>query len=175
MSEVNAICDRYNLRVGYVFHAGDGNLHPLVLIPDNQDRALMERVHHAGREMVEVAVSKGGSLSGEHGVGIEKRIYMSLMHNADELAAMVDTSERSIPPPCSIQGKSFPRHNQTIKSQYTQVLPMVRLAIQNYQPASSSHLLLPRRLRRDWSRSLTLDKRSTSVVLPRQRILTVRV
>src|SRR5450755_2068681 len=62
LSEVNAICDRYNLRVGYVFHAGDGNLHPLVLISDNQDKALMERVHHAGREMVELAVSKGGSL-----------------------------------------------------------------------------------------------------------------
>nr|HET6900977.1 FAD-linked oxidase C-terminal domain-containing protein [Ktedonobacteraceae bacterium] len=108
LSEVNAICDRYNLRVGYVFHAGDGNLHPLVLIPDNQDRALMERVHHAGREMVEVAVSKGGSLSGEHGVGIEKRAFMSLMHNADELAAMLDIKRAFDPTALLNPGKIFP-------------------------------------------------------------------
>jgi FAD/FMN-containing dehydrogenase len=108
LSEVNAICDRYNLRVGYVFHAGDGNLHPLVLIPDNQDKALMERVHHAGREMVELAVSKGGSLSGEHGVGIEKRDFMSLMHNADELAAMLDIKRAFDPHALLNPGKIFP-------------------------------------------------------------------
>ncbi len=108
LSEVNAICDRYNLRVGYVFHAGDGNLHPLILIPDNQDRALMERVYHAGREMVEVAVSKGGSLSGEHGVGIEKRVFMSLMHNADELAAMLDIKRAFDPNALLNPGKIFP-------------------------------------------------------------------
>ena len=108
LSEVNAICDRYNLRVGYVFHAGDGNLHPLVLIPDNQDRELMERVHHAGREMVEVAVNKGGSLSGEHGVGIEKRAFMSLMHNADELATMLDIKQAFDPNALLNPGKIFP-------------------------------------------------------------------
>ena len=108
LSEVNAICDHYDLRVGYVFHAGDGNLHPLVLIPDNQNRELMERVHHAGREMVEVAVSKGGSLSGEHGVGIEKRAFMSLMHNADELAAMLDIKQAFDPNALLNPGKIFP-------------------------------------------------------------------
>src|SRR6266567_5789653 len=84
--EVNQVCDKYGLRVGYVFHAGDGNLHPLILIPDPEDRDLLERVHRAGREVVELAVSKGGSLSGEHGVGIEKRQYMSLMFNNAELS-----------------------------------------------------------------------------------------
>ncbi len=108
LSEVNAICDRYDLRVGYVFHAGDGNLHPLVLIADNQDKALMQRVHEAGREMVELAVSKGGSLSGEHGVGIEKRVYMSLMHNADELAAMLDIKRAFDPHALLNPGKIFP-------------------------------------------------------------------
>ncbi|HBE28235.1 MAG TPA: FAD-binding oxidoreductase, partial [Ktedonobacter sp.] len=79
--EVNQVCEKYGLRVGYVFHAGDGNLHPLIMIPDPEDSDLVERVHSAGREVVELAVSKGGSLSGEHGVGIEKRQYMPLMFN----------------------------------------------------------------------------------------------
>src|SRR5437588_625468 len=106
--EVNAVCERYGLRVGYVFHAGDGNLHPLVLIPDAQDRQLMERVHNAGREMVELAVHKGGSLSGEHGVGIEKRQFMSLMYTDAELAAMWDIKQ-VFDPNCLLNpGKVFP-------------------------------------------------------------------
>ena len=88
--EVNEICERYNLPVGHVFHAGDGNLHPLILIPDAQDEEYMQRVRDAGRETVEVAVRKDGSLSGEHGVGIEKRGFMSLMFTETELSAMLD-------------------------------------------------------------------------------------
>ena len=107
LGEVNAICDRYGLRVGYVFHAGDGNLHPLVLT-DYQDKTLMERVHNAGREMVEVAIKKSGSLSGEHGVGIEKRAFMSLMHNADELATMLDIKQAFDPNTLLNPGKIFP-------------------------------------------------------------------
>ncbi len=106
--EVNAVCERYGLRVGYVFHAGDGNLHPLVLIPDAQDRHLMERVHNAGREMVELAVHKGGSLSGEHGVGIEKRQFMSLMYTDAELAAMWDIKQVFDPNNLLNPGKVFP-------------------------------------------------------------------
>lgn len=107
LSEVNAICDRYGLRVGYVFHAGDGNLHPLVLT-DYQDKALMEQVHNAGREMVKIAIKKSGSLSGEHGVGIEKRAFMSLMHNADELATMLDIKQAFDPNALLNPGKIFP-------------------------------------------------------------------
>ena len=175
LSEVNAICDRYNLRVGYVFHAGDGNLHPLVLIPDNQDKALMERVHHAGREMVEVAVSKGGSLSGEHGVGIEKRVFMSLMHNADELAAMLDIKRAFDPTALLNPGKIFPTPQPKDKEPIHPGTSNVKASYENYQLASSSRLLLPRRLRQDWSRSPMQDKRYTSVVLPGQRIPTMRV
>ncbi|GAC1348363.1 MAG: FAD-binding oxidoreductase [Ktedonobacteraceae bacterium] len=106
--EVNQICDAYGLRVGYVFHAGDGNLHPMIMIPDPDDRDLVERVHSAGREVVELAVSKGGSLSGEHGVGIEKRQYMPLMFNEAELAAMWDIKEVFDPQSLLNPGKIFP-------------------------------------------------------------------
>ncbi len=112
--EVNQICARYNLRVGYVFHAGDGNLHPLILIPDPQDAAFMERVHSAGREIVEVAIRKDGSLSGEHGVGIEKRAFMPLMFNEAELAAMLDVKQVFDPQNLLNPGKIFPStHNET--------------------------------------------------------------
>ncbi len=106
--EVNEICDRYNLPVGHVFHAGDGNLHPLILIPDAQDEEYMQRVRDAGREMVEVAVRKDGSLSGEHGVGIEKRAFMSLMFNETELSAMLDIKHIFDPRNLFNPGKIFP-------------------------------------------------------------------
>src|SRR5260370_1404856 len=106
--EVNQVCEHYQLRVGYVFHAGDGNLHPMVLVPDKQDKDLMERVHAAGREMVELAVSKGGSLSGEHGVGIEKRQFMPLIYNQAELSAMLDVKHAFDPHNLLNPGKIFP-------------------------------------------------------------------
>ncbi|HEY6539899.1 MAG TPA: FAD-linked oxidase C-terminal domain-containing protein [Ktedonobacteraceae bacterium] len=106
--EVNEICERYNLPVGHVFHAGDGNLHPLILIPDAQDEEYMQRVRASGREMVEVAVRKDGSLSGEHGVGIEKRAFMSLMFNETELSAMLDIKHIFDPDNLFNPGKIFP-------------------------------------------------------------------
>ena len=61
-----------------VFHAGDGNLHPL-LVFDKREPGVMERVHAAGEEIVTVSVHAGGVLSGEHGIGLEKRDLMPLM------------------------------------------------------------------------------------------------
>ena len=108
LAEVNAICERYDLRVGYVFHAGDGNLHPLIIVDDPRDEAFMRRVHAAGRETVEIAVQKDGSLSGEHGVGIEKRAFMPLMFNEAELSAMLDIKHIFDPHNLLNPGKMFP-------------------------------------------------------------------
>ncbi|HLL80459.1 MAG TPA: FAD-linked oxidase C-terminal domain-containing protein, partial [Ktedonobacteraceae bacterium] len=108
LASVNAICEREQLQVGYVFHAGDGNLHPLILVQDVQDKALMERVHHAGSEIVKLAVSYDGSLSGEHGVGIEKRAFMPLMFNEAELSAMRDIKHIFDPHNLFNPGNMFP-------------------------------------------------------------------
>ncbi len=108
LDDVNPICERYNLRVGYLMHAGDGNLHPMVLIPDPRDPELMHRVHAAGWEMVKCCVDMGGSLTGEHGVGIEKRDYMSLMHKPAELLAMWDVKQVFDPDNILNPGKLFP-------------------------------------------------------------------
>jgi glycolate oxidase subunit GlcD len=108
LGEVNGICGRHGLRVGYIFHAGDGNLHPLILIPNPEDPQLMQRVHRAGLEIVLACVQKNGSLSGEHGIGIEKRQYMALMHTVEELAAMQDIKRVFDPANILNPGKVFP-------------------------------------------------------------------
>ena len=108
LQAVNPICERYDLRVGYLMHAGDGNLHPMILIPNPRDPELMGRVHAAGWEMVKCCVEMGGSLTGEHGVGIEKRDYMALMHNKAELLAMWDVKQAFDPDNLLNPGKLFP-------------------------------------------------------------------
>ncbi|MGH8915000.1 MAG: FAD-binding oxidoreductase [Acidimicrobiia bacterium] len=75
MEEVQAIGDRYGLDVYNVFHAGDGNLHPLMAF-DASAPGMMEKVHRAGEEMVAACMRRGGALSGEHGIGLEKRDMM---------------------------------------------------------------------------------------------------
>src|SRR6185436_13276072 len=69
-----------------VFHAGDGHLHPL-LVFDKREPGVMDRVYKAGEEIVSVSVAAGGVLSGEHGIGLEKRDYMPMMFALADLAA----------------------------------------------------------------------------------------
>jgi glycolate oxidase len=78
------IAARYELTMMNVFHAGDGNLHPLIVF-DRREPGAMERVHAAGAEIIEACVAAGGVLSGEHGIGLEKRDYMPLVFSADDL------------------------------------------------------------------------------------------
>ena len=78
LRQVYEIVERHQLLVMNVFHAGDGNLHPL-LVFDKREPGVMDRVHAAGEEIVRVSVAAGGVLSGEHGIGLEKRDFMSLM------------------------------------------------------------------------------------------------
>lgn len=86
LAQVYEIVERHELLVVNVFHAGDGNLHPL-LVFDKREPGVMERVHAAGEEIVRVSVAAGGVLSGEHGIGLEKRDYMPLMFGPADLAA----------------------------------------------------------------------------------------
>ena len=76
LAEISNICERHKLRVANIFHAGDGNLHPLILYNAN-DPGEMERAELCGAEVLELCVSVGGCLTGEHGVGVEKRELMT--------------------------------------------------------------------------------------------------
>jgi glycolate oxidase len=82
---ISHICDKHNLRVANIFHAGDGNLHPLVLY-DANDPVQADRAEQAGHEILELCVASGGCLTGEHGVGIEKRDLMRVQFNETDLA-----------------------------------------------------------------------------------------
>ena len=89
LDQIYEIVRRHNLQVLNVFHAGDGNLHPLILF-DGSVEGVFERVHAAGREIVKASVNAGGVLSGEHGIGLEKRDLMPLMFTETDLSAQAD-------------------------------------------------------------------------------------
>ena len=84
LEAVYEIVDRHDLVVLNVFHAGDGNLHPL-LAYDAREPGVRERVEAAGKEIIEVSLAVGGVLSGEHGIGVEKRDFMQLQFSAADL------------------------------------------------------------------------------------------
>lgn len=77
----------HNLPIGNVFHAGDGNLHPLLMY-DRRDKRQVEAVKNAGNEILSAAVDLGGTISGEHGIGYEKRDTLPRIFNEDDLGAM---------------------------------------------------------------------------------------
>ena len=85
---ISHICDKHNLRVANIFHAGDGNLHPLVLY-DANDADEADRAEQAGHEILELCVTSGGCLTGEHGVGIEKRDLMRVQFTETDLAVQM--------------------------------------------------------------------------------------
>jgi glycolate oxidase len=78
---------RFGQRVGNIFHAGDGNLHPLILF-DARDPEQRKRVVKAAEAIITRCAELGGSITGEHGVGIEKNELMPLIFSADDLELM---------------------------------------------------------------------------------------
>jgi glycolate oxidase len=86
LRQVYAIAAEHDLIVVNVFHAGDGNLHP-ILVFDAREPGIWERVRAAGDAIVRACVAAGGVLSGEHGIGLEKRELMPLVFNEDDLDA----------------------------------------------------------------------------------------
>ena len=86
LQQVYAIAADQRLTMMNVFHAGDGNLHPLIVF-DAREPGIWSRVHDAGDAILQACVDAGGVLSGEHGIGLEKREAMSLVFNPDDLDA----------------------------------------------------------------------------------------
>jgi glycolate oxidase len=84
LEQIYDIADRHGLMVMNVFHAGDGNLHPLLLF-DRRIEGELDRVHAAGAEILAASLAAGGVLSGEHGIGVEKQQYMDRLFTSDDL------------------------------------------------------------------------------------------
>jgi len=108
LRQVRAIGERHGVRIANVFHAGDGNLHPLILFDASRGEGTFERVKQAGLEILEACVDAGGSLTGEHGVGMEKNCYMPLQFSESDLAALRRLKEAWDPLELANPGKIFP-------------------------------------------------------------------
>ena len=107
LARVCEIGDRYGLTLSNVFHAGDGNLHPNISF-DRRDPGELERVMSAGAEILETCVAAGGVITGEHGVGSEKREFMELVFSQADLAAMARLRDCFDPDRVCNPGKIFP-------------------------------------------------------------------
>ena len=107
LRRVNEIVAGYGLRVGNVFHAGDGNLHPNILY-DPRKPGEEARVVAAGGEILKVCAEVGGSISGEHGIGLEKMDYMPLIFSEADLGCMARVKRAFNPTGLCNPGKIFP-------------------------------------------------------------------
>ena len=107
LEEISAICARYGLRVANIFHAGDGNLHPLIMYDANSPGEI-EKAERAGAEVLKLCVSVGGCLTGEHGVGIEKRDLMKAQFTDEDLAVQLRIKAVFDPDWLLNPGKVFP-------------------------------------------------------------------
>ncbi|MBI5032672.1 MAG: FAD-binding protein [Chloroflexi bacterium] len=107
LSAINEICLGLELKVGYILHAGDGNLHPNIpFFPS--DKSQVERGWKACEQIMKAAVARDGSITGEHGVGIEKREWLAYMCDGAELSAMCDVKQVFDPKNLLNPGKIFP-------------------------------------------------------------------
>jgi len=107
LKEIEALSQRYGYRIANVFHAGDGNLHPLILY-DNSVSGALEAVEALGGEILKLCVRVGGSISGEHGIGADKRCYMPEMFTDTDLETMQWVRQAFDPQSLANPGKIFP-------------------------------------------------------------------
>ena len=87
LAEIERLSASYNMRVANVFHAGDGNLHPLILY-NGREAGAYERAEQLAGDILDLCVSFGGSITGEHGIGVEKRAYLPKMFSEHDIDTM---------------------------------------------------------------------------------------
>ena len=88
LEQIYEVGEKFDLLIANVFHAGDGNIHPLILFDDDDDGA-MDRVLAAGKEILQACIDAGGTLTGEHGLGMEKNCQLPDLLASADIAAMV--------------------------------------------------------------------------------------
>jgi glycolate oxidase len=122
LDQVYEIADRHDLMVMNVFHAGDGNLHPLLLF-DARDPGVLDRVHAAGAEIITASLDAGGVLSGEHGIGIEKARFMDRLFTDVDLDHQ-NRLRRAFDPDCRANpGKVLPTGHSCADIQQLKKIP----------------------------------------------------
>jgi len=122
LEQVYEISERHGVMVMNVFHAGDGNLHPLLLF-DAREEGTLERVHAAGAEILRASLDAGGVLSGEHGVGVEKQRFMNELFTDADLDHQ-NRLRRSFDPFCRANpGKVLPMGHSCADIQALRAVP----------------------------------------------------
>ncbi|MCM3905352.1 MAG: FAD-binding oxidoreductase [Pyrinomonadaceae bacterium] len=107
LAAIYGIASKYDLRLANVFHAGDGNLHPFICF-DSRSPEQVRRVKEAGRELMETCVNAGGTITGEHGVGLDKRDYLPLIFSDDDMDTMLRVRAAFDPTRLCNPGKIIP-------------------------------------------------------------------
>ena len=107
LAEIERLSQAYDIRVANVFHAGDGNLHPLILY-DGREEGALERAEALAAEILQCCIALGGSITGEHGVGMEKRDFLPGMFNEVDLDIMKTIRRTIDPKEIANPGKMFP-------------------------------------------------------------------
>lgn len=107
LRQIDEMSRETGIRVANVFHAGDGNLHPLILYNGREEGALHAAEKLAGR-ILKMCIEMGGSITGEHGIGMEKREYLQDMFNYDDIDVMKDIRHAFDPDEIANPGKMFP-------------------------------------------------------------------
>ncbi|MGB7416507.1 MAG: FAD-linked oxidase C-terminal domain-containing protein, partial [Thermosynechococcaceae cyanobacterium] len=121
--EIQKLSKKYKKRVANVFHAGDGNLHPLILYDESKPGEL-EQVEALGGEILKLCVDQGGSISGEHGIGADKRCYMPEMFSAADLETMQWVRHVFNPKELANPGKVFPTPRTCGEGAHTHAIPV---------------------------------------------------
>jgi glycolate oxidase len=106
LAEIERLSKQYNVRVANVFHAGDGNLHPLILY-DGREAGSLERAEEIAGDIIHICIQSEGSITGEHGVGMEKRAYLPQMFNEVEMNTIRQLYNVMDPQKISNRGKMF--------------------------------------------------------------------
>jgi glycolate oxidase len=107
LRRISNLAADHGLRVANVFHAGDGNLHPLILYRGDVEGEL-ERAEALAGEILLMCVAMGGSLTGEHGIGLEKKAYLGSMFSDDDIDLMMRVRRGFDPKEIANRGKMFP-------------------------------------------------------------------
>jgi glycolate oxidase len=107
LNRIYAISEKYDIKTVNVFHAGDGNIHPIVLF-DERDKEQTQRALRVSEEILEECIACGGSVTGEHGIGVEKTNLMPKLFSPDDLAAMRRLRDAFNPTNCLSPDKMLP-------------------------------------------------------------------
>ena len=121
---IEGVSKKYGLRIGNIFHAGDGNLHPLIMF-DARVPEQLHRTEQAGEEILRYCIDAGGSITGEHGVGLEKRNLMSHLFSNDDLDVMLSLRNAFNSQSLLNPGKVFPTSRTCVETRGPALNPIL--------------------------------------------------